>query len=113
MGLRIFIIKREIFSKLVKILSSYSNIEIIGYREREKQVGVISCRFKGYSADEIGQVLSDMDIAVRTGLHCSPLAHKFFDTFPAGTVRFSIGYFTSDEDLERLDSALRYIEENS
>jgi selenocysteine lyase/cysteine desulfurase len=54
-----------------------------------------------------------MDIAVRTGLHCSPLAHKFFDTFPAGTVRFSIGYFTSDEDLERLDSALRYIEENS
>ena len=54
-----------------------------------------------------------MDIAVSSGLPFSPLAHKFFDTFPAGTVRFRIGYFTSDEDLERLDSALRYIEENS
>lgn len=105
--------EKEIFTKLVKILSSYSNIEVIGYKEKEKQVGVISCRFEGYSADEIGQVLSDMDIAVRTGLHCSPSAHEFFETFPAGTVRFSIGYFTSDEDLERLNSALKYIEENS
>ena len=58
-------------------------------------------------------MLSDMDIAVRTGLHCSPLAHKVFGTVREGTVCFSIGYFTSDEDLERLDSALRYIEENS
>ena len=54
-----------------------------------------------------------MDIAVRTGLHCSPMTHKFFGTFPAGTVRFSIGYFTSQKDLEKLEEALRYIEENS
>lgn len=105
--------ERKVFLKLIKILSSYSNIEIIGYKERERQVGVVSCIFKNYSADEIGYVLSEMGVAVRTGLHCSPLAHKFFNTFPAGTVRFSIGYFTSDEDLEKLESALKYIEENS
>lgn len=105
--------EKEIFTKLVKTLKSYPNIEIIGYKEQEKQVGVISCKFKGYSADEIGQVLSDMNIAVRTGLHCSPSAHKFFNTFPTGTVRFSISYFTNNEDLEKLDQALKYIEENS
>lgn len=105
--------EKKIFSKLIEILRKYKNIEIIGYKETAKQVGVVSCKFEGYSSDEIGQVLSDMDIAVRTGLHCSPMAHKFFGTFPAGTVRFSIGYFTSQKDLEKLEEALRYIEENS
>ncbi len=75
-------------------------------------IGVVSCVFDGYSSDNIGQVLSDRNIAVRTGLHCSPLAHKFLGTFPAGTVRFSVGYFNSDEDFETLREALDYIEEN-
>ena len=35
------------------------------------------------------------------------------DTFPAGTVRFSISYFTTDKDLSALDDALEYIEINS
>lgn len=113
-GIKSIYAKEEsIFKKLIKILEKYKNIELIGYKEQEKQVGVVSCRFKNYSADEIGQVLSDMDIAVRTGLHCSPYAHKFFNTYPAGTVRFSIGYFTEDEDLEQLDKVLDYIEKNS
>ena len=30
---------------------------------------------------------------------------------PAGTIRFSIGYFTSDEDFEALEEALDGIEE--
>lgn len=105
--------EKEILKKLVSLLKNYENIELVGYRETEKQVGVVSCLFKGYASDEIGQVLSDMNIAVRTGLHCSPYAHQFFGTFPAGTVRFSISYFTSDEELEMLKLALDYIRENS
>ena len=51
--------------------------------------------------------------AVRTGLHCAPVAHKTLGTFPAGTVRFSVGYFTSEEDFYELEKALGFIEENS
>ncbi len=105
--------EKEIFNKLISLLKNYENIEIVGYREAEEQVGVVSCVFKGYAPDEIGQVLSDMDIAVRTGLHCSPYAHEFFGTFPAGTMRLSISYFTTDDELDKLKVALDYIRENS
>ena len=96
--------------RLVSVLKSYSNISVI---EPEESIGVVSCTFDGYSSDNIGQVLSDHDIAVRTGLHCSPYAHKFLETFPAGTVRFSLNYFNDDDDFEKLNEVLEYIEENS
>ena len=97
-------------NKLVSVLKSYSNINVI---EPEESIGVVSCTFDGYSSDNIGQVLSDHDIAVRTGLHCSPYAHKFLGTFPAGTVRFSLNYFNDDDDFEKLNEVLEFIEENS
>lgn len=97
-------------TKLIEILNSYANITVIN---PENSIGVVSCVFDGYSSDNIGQVLSDHDIAVRTGLHCSPYAHKFLGTFPAGTVRFSVSYFNSNDDFEKLEEVLEYIEENS
>ena len=69
-------------------------------------------KIENYSADEIGGVFDEKNIAVRTGLQCSPLAHKFLETFPAGTVRFSVGAFTGEEDFAQLESALEYIKEN-
>ena len=97
--------------KLLNILKQYDNIKMIipnsGY------IGVVSCLFDNYASDNIGQVLSDHNIAVRTGLHCAPLAHKFLGTFPAGTVRFSISYFTTDKDFCQLEKVLTYINENS
>lgn len=98
---------------LYEILKNYSNIEILGIKNIDNNVGVISCNFKNYSSDEIGRVLNKFNIAVRTGLHCSPIAHKFLGTFPQGTVRFSVGYFTEEKDFEELRKALKYIKENS
>lgn len=105
--------EKETTEKLLSILDNYTNIEIVRGNNEDNNIGVVSCLFDGYSSDNIGQVLSDNDIAVRTGLHCAPNAHKFMDTFPAGTVRFSISYFTTDEDLSALDDVLEYIEINS
>ena len=98
---------------LLSILSAYPNVQIVGAENAEASIGIVSCVFDGYSPDSIGQVLSDQSVAVRTGLHCSPTAHRFLGTFPAGTVRFSTSYFTSQEDFDILDRALGYIEENS
>jgi len=57
--------------------------------------------------------LSRNNIAVRVGLHCAPYAHKFIGTFPAGTVRLSVGYFNNEMDFIKLDNVLKYISENS
>ncbi len=94
----------------MECLKQHVNISVI---EPKSSIGVVSCVFNNYSSDSIGQVLSNNDVAVRTGLHCAPFAHRFLGTFPAGTVRFSVSYYNSDEDFKMLDKALSYIEENS
>lgn len=104
--------EKENHKRLFDLLSQYQFIKIVGSKNLEETIGVISCLFDNYTADEIGNVLDEQDIAVRTGLHCAPLAHKTLKTYPAGTVRFSVQYFTNDSDFEGLKNALDYIKEN-
>lgn len=109
----IFIREKENSNKLINLLKKYYNINIVGYDETNEYVGVVSCIFDGYRSDNIGQILNEHGIQVRTGLHCSPPAHKFLNTFPEGTVRFSVSYFNTDANFALLEEALDYIEENS
>ena len=102
--------EQQLTQRLIDIIEKHRNISII---KPHHYIGVVSCVFDGYSSDNIGNVLNENDIAVRTGLHCAPYAHKFLGTFPAGTVRFSLSYFNSDDDFYKLEQALNYIEENS
>lgn len=102
--------EQENHSKLCAILDKFENIT---YFNPANSVGVVSCLFDGYSSDEIGQVLSDNNIAFRSGLHCAPYAHQFIGTFPAGTVRFSVSYFTTNEEFKKLEKVLKYICDNS
>lgn len=97
------------YDRLKALLGSYDNIT---QYLPENGIGVVSCNFEGYSSSEIGQVISQK-IAIRSGLHCAPLAHMFIGTFPGGTVRFSVSYFTNDRDFEALEEMLDYIADNS
>ena len=106
--------KREIEhrKRLLEILSRYDFLKIIGSNEQQKFVGIVSCLMRGISSDSADAIFDRYGISVRTGLHCAPLAHKFLGTFPAGTIRFSVGYFTSEEDFAELESVLDEIEES-
>ena len=73
-------------------------------------MGIVSCVIDGISSDSAGPVFDRYGIAVRTGLQCAPLAHQFMGTFPAGTIRFSVNYFTTDEDFAELEEVLEYID---
>ncbi|EGD49989.1 aminotransferase class V [Thermoanaerobacter ethanolicus JW 200] len=44
----------------------------------------------------------DFDIATRAGIHCAPLAHSTIGTLKTGTLRFGIGYFNTEEEVEKL-----------
>lgn len=108
----IFEKERANHKKLLEILSRYENVKVID-TANAMSIGVVSCLFDGYGSDSIGQILSEQNVAVRTGLHCAPTAHKFIGTFPAGTVRFSVSYFNTEDDFDVLEAALDYIELNS
>ena len=54
-----------------------------------------------------GQYLDgEYNIAVRTGYHCAPLVHDVIGSKKyGGTIRISIGRYTTKEDIDRLVSA--------
>ena len=62
----------------------------------------------GLPADQTGSFLDvEHDVITRTGLHCAPQVHEGIGTFEAdGTVRFSPGVFTTDEEVERAIDAV-------
>lgn len=101
--------KRE---RLLALLRGYDFIQIVGDTFGRKYVGIVSCTMNGIASDTAGQLFFEQGIAVRTGLHCAPLAHQFLGTYPAGTIRFSVSCFTSDQDFNELKDALDYIGEN-
>ena len=98
--------------KLIDLLEEYEFIRIVGNEPGREYVGIVSCLIDDISSDSAGSVFEQQGIALRTGLHCAPLAHQFIGTYPAGTIRFSVNYFTSEQDFEELRNALDYIEEN-
>ncbi|MCR4566935.1 MAG: aminotransferase class V-fold PLP-dependent enzyme [Pseudobutyrivibrio sp.] len=79
----------------------------------DNHIGIVSFNIGGYKASEVGQILDeDFDIAVRTGYHCAPLIHDLInDKNFVGTVRASVGKFTTDEDIEKLVKAVKELAE--
>lgn len=98
--------------RLLEIFNEYDYLRIIGNVTEAKYVGIVSCIIDGISSDSAARIFEKQDISVRTGLHCAPLAHQFLGTYPAGTIRFSVSYFTTEEDFKKLRDVLDYIEDN-
>ena len=98
--------------KLLSLLDDYWFIKVVGNCPNNKYVGIVSCVIDGISSDSAGNIFERSGIAVRTGLQCAPLAHKCIGTFPAGTIRFSVSHFTSEQDFQELKEALDFIEDN-
>lgn len=98
--------------RLLELLSNYDFLTAIGNIEGRKYVGIVSCLVDGISSDSVGGVFAERGISVRTGLQCAPKAHQFLGTYPAGTIRFSVNCFTSEEDFSELQNVLSYIKEN-
>lgn len=99
-------------NRLIEILNRYDFIKLVGINPDRDYVGVVSALIDGISSDSCGSIFDQLGVSVRTGLQCAPLAHKFLGTYPAGTVRFSVGYFTDAKDFQELENALNYIADN-
>ena len=104
--------EKENRKRLIELLTAYDFLKVIGDSPKAEYVGIVSCIIDGISSDTAGQLFAERRIAVRTGLHCAPLAHKFIGTFPAGTIRFSTGYFTTDDDFAELRQVLDDLSDN-
>lgn len=99
--------EQENLTKLYNVLQKYDFLQIVS--PYPKISSIIACRVKGYTSDEFGRILAENGIAVRTGLHCAPEAHKYVNSFPEGLVRFSVSCFTGTKDFNLLEQTLEKI----
>lgn len=83
------------------------HLRLAGTWEPDARVGVISVDFLAMdNAEAADRLEREFGILTRCGLHCAPSAHKTLGTFPQGTVRFSLGYRTTPEDVDAALAAL-------
>lgn len=73
---------------------------------------VVSFNLDRFAANEAAALLDDrFDIAVRAGHHCAAFVHRHLrDTIFDGTVRVSLGYFNSREDIDALAEGLKTLD---
>ena len=70
------------------------------------QVGVLSFTAAGRDTETIGSALGQREIAVRSGLHCAPLAHRTAGTLETGTVRLSFSHWNTAGEVQRFLEAM-------
>lgn len=89
-------------------LADMEHLRLVGPRDPERRVGVISVDFlRRDNAEMAYELETRYGILTRCGLHCAPSAHKALGTFPQGTVRFSLGWASTEADVDAALAALR------
>jgi len=84
----------------VRTLCEMDEVMLFRKFDFNSSLPIVSLNIKNMVCSDIATQLDrDFNIQVRAGLHCAPQAHKTFNTFPLGTVRFSIGCFNTEKDI--------------
>ena len=93
--------------RFLKGIDKIRGVRLVGTKDLPYRVGVIAIDYVNQdNAEAADRLEREFGILTRCGLHCAPSAHKTLGTYPRGVVRFSIGYTTTEADI---DAALEAI----
>jgi len=99
--------EHDVLEHGTKVLTAVPGLRIIG-TAREK-AGVLSFDLEGVHPHDIGTILDQEGIAIRTGHHCAqPVMDRF--NVPA-TARASLAMYNTNEELDALAAGLRKVAE--
>jgi len=96
--------------KLMEGLRQIPGLRLLGPAPGVTRTGIVSFTAAFADSSEIAHILDQsFGIAVRAGYHCTPLAHETARTLETGAVRASIGYFTTDAEIDDFIGAMKEI----
>ncbi len=90
--------ERHLVDCIIKELGKIPEIYFFMSKEKSLQTGVVSFIISGMNSELAAELLAEKKIAVRSGKHCSPLAHNTVGT-KSGTIRVSVCDFTTEKDI--------------
>ncbi len=98
----------KLLEKMVARFNSIKGVTTYCTDSLENHTATLLVNVDGFEASNVGIKLEiDHDIAVRTGLHCAPLAHNQLGTMEIyGGVRFSIGAFNTEAHVDKAIEAI-------
>lgn len=95
---------------IIEQLRSFDRVKILGPSLTKKRTGIVSFTVNEVDSSEIAFKLDKLyNIAVRSGLQCTPSAHKLTGTLKTGAVRVSVGCYTKVKDVDSFIYALKDI----
>ncbi|MDH5806932.1 MAG: cysteine desulfurase [Candidatus Methanomethylicaceae archaeon] len=99
--------ERIITEKLIKELSEINGIKLYGPKDAYKRAGIVAFNINGKHPNDVAKELDKFKIMVRSGHHCALPLHKFILKAPNGTVRVSIYFYNTLDDIIRLIEVLK------
>lgn len=98
----------ELTAYALESMAKMSALQVIGPNTPTDRIGAISFTLDGVHPHDVGQVLDDEGIAVRTGHHCAwPLMRRF--EVPA-TTRASFHVYNTTDDVDALMAGLQRVQ---
>ncbi len=89
-------------------LKKISNVVLYGTENKKMRTGICTFNIDGKDPSYIEELLdSKYRIAIRSGFHCAPLAHKTIGTYETGACRFSFGFYNDEKQIEYAVKAVR------
>lgn len=99
--------ERRLTARLLDGLRQNKRVRLAGLPAEAGRVGVVSVDcLTADNAEVAFRLEAEHGVCTRCGLHCAPGAHRTLGTFPQGTIRFSIGYGTTESDIDAAVAAL-------
>lgn len=82
---------------------------VIIYDDKFPRVSTCSINVKGISSDKLVALLDANKVCVRGGIHCAILAHEAIGTVATGTVRLSLNYMNTKQEIDTVLDILRNV----
>ncbi len=89
--------EENLYNILYDLLKTNNKVTV--YKMNNYPGNTLSFNINGFSSSYVANELNKRDICVRSGFHCSPLAHKILETSDNGAVRIGIGVFNNKNDI--------------
>ena len=102
---------QQLTAQLLEGFRTIPGLRVLGPATADRRVPLVSIVLEGYDPQEVALSLdSAYRIQVRPGLHCAPAMHRALGTHETGgTIRFSLGEFTTAEEIDATIEAVAEI----